>query len=131
MRGEFATAAPFIGVAIVLDMLDGRIARMTGTTSDFGVQLDSLADLISFGMAPGGAGVSGGMLPLGRLGWAIGFMLPVGGGAPPGALQHPGRAPVSAISSACRARPRPAFPAATVFYFPAGAPPRTHRRYWA
>ena len=52
MRGEFETAAPFIGVAIVLDMLDGRIARMTGTTSEFGVQLDSLADLISFGMAP-------------------------------------------------------------------------------
>ena len=52
MRGELATAAPFIGVAMVLDMLDGRIARMTGTTSEFGVQLDSLADLISFGMAP-------------------------------------------------------------------------------
>jgi CDP-diacylglycerol--serine O-phosphatidyltransferase len=52
MRGEVATAAPFIGFAVVLDMLDGRIARMTGTTSDFGVQLDSLADLISFGMAP-------------------------------------------------------------------------------
>src|SRR5512145_182104 len=49
MRGDVATAAPFIGIAIVLDMLDGRIARMTGTTSDFGVQLDSLADLISFG----------------------------------------------------------------------------------
>src|SRR5918992_162325 len=52
MKGEIATAAPFIGFAVVLDMLDGRIARMTGTTSDFGVQLDSLADLISFGMAP-------------------------------------------------------------------------------
>ena len=41
-RGEFETAAPFIGVAIVLDMLDGRIARMTGTASEFGVQFDSL-----------------------------------------------------------------------------------------
>src|SRR5499425_608286 len=52
MRGEFETAAPFIGFAIVLDMLDGRIARLTGTTSDFGLQFDSLADVISFGVAP-------------------------------------------------------------------------------
>src|SRR5688572_5475636 len=44
MRGEFATAAPFIGVAIVLDMLDGRVARLTGSTSAFGIEFDSLAD---------------------------------------------------------------------------------------
>src|SRR6188472_4008895 len=65
MRGEIATAAPFIGVAIVLDMLDGRIARMTGTSSEFGVQLDSLADLISFGMAPAVLAFQWGLLPLG------------------------------------------------------------------
>ena len=58
MRGELATAAPFIGVAVVLDMLDGRIARMTGTTSDFGVQLDSLADLDLVRHGAGGARVS-------------------------------------------------------------------------
>src|SRR3954471_6308297 len=52
MRGEFAVAAPFIGFAIVLDMLDGRVARMTGATSEFGIEFDSLADVISFGMAP-------------------------------------------------------------------------------
>src|SRR5712691_7624025 len=52
MRGEYETAAPFIGFAVVLDILDGRIARMTGTASDFGVQFDSLADVISFGIAP-------------------------------------------------------------------------------
>ena len=52
MRGELETAAPFIGIAIVLDMLDGRIARMTGTSSAFGLELDSLADVISFGLAP-------------------------------------------------------------------------------
>src|SRR6478752_3128649 len=74
MRGELATAAPFIGVAVVLDMLDGRIARMTGTTSDFGVQLDSLADLISFGMAPAVLAFQWGLIPLGRLGWAVGFL---------------------------------------------------------
>jgi CDP-diacylglycerol--serine O-phosphatidyltransferase len=74
MRGELETAAPFIGVAIVLDMLDGRIARMTGTTSEFGVQLDSLADIISFGMAPAVLAYAWGLAPLGRLGWAAGFL---------------------------------------------------------
>jgi CDP-diacylglycerol--serine O-phosphatidyltransferase len=74
MRGELSTAAPFIGFAVVLDMLDGRIARMTGTSSDFGVQLDSLADLISFGMAPAVLAFQWGLIPLGRMGWAIGFL---------------------------------------------------------
>jgi CDP-diacylglycerol---serine O-phosphatidyltransferase len=74
MRGEFATAAPFIGLAIVVDMLDGRIARMTGTTSAFGLELDSLADIISFGVAPAILAFSWGLQPLGRLGWAAGFI---------------------------------------------------------
>jgi CDP-diacylglycerol--serine O-phosphatidyltransferase len=52
MNGQFAEAAPLIGIAIVLDLLDGRIARMTGTASEFGGELDSLADVISFGIAP-------------------------------------------------------------------------------
>src|SRR5438045_1944966 len=70
MRGEYETAAPFIGFAIVLDILDGRIARMTGTTSDFGVQFDSLADIISFGVAPAILAFACGLSSLGRLGWA-------------------------------------------------------------
>jgi CDP-diacylglycerol--serine O-phosphatidyltransferase len=74
MRGEFHTAAPFIGIAIVLDMLDGRIARLTGSTSAFGVEFDSLADLISFGMAPAALAFQWGLVPLGRLGWAVGFL---------------------------------------------------------
>src|SRR3984893_16956739 len=74
MRGEYQTAAPFIGFAIVLDILDGRIARMTGTASDFGVQFDSLADVISFGVAPTILSFAWGLAPLGRLGWAAGFM---------------------------------------------------------
>jgi CDP-diacylglycerol---serine O-phosphatidyltransferase len=74
MRGEFATAAPFIGIAIVLDMLDGRIARMTGSTSQFGVEFDSMADIISFGMAPALMSFMWGLQPLGRLGWAAGFI---------------------------------------------------------
>lgn len=74
MRGEFETAAPFIGIAMVLDMLDGRIARLTGTSSAFGLQFDSLADVISFGMAPAVLAFAWGLWPLGRLGWAAGFI---------------------------------------------------------
>jgi CDP-diacylglycerol---serine O-phosphatidyltransferase len=74
MRGELETAAPFIGVAMVLDMLDGRIARMTGTASEFGLQLDSLADIVSFGMAPAVLAYAWGLAPLGRLGWGVGFL---------------------------------------------------------
>ena len=74
MRGEFVTAAPFIGLARIVDMLDGRIARMTGTTSAFGVEFDSLADIISFGVAPAIMAFSWGLQPLGRLGWAVGFL---------------------------------------------------------
>jgi CDP-diacylglycerol--serine O-phosphatidyltransferase len=74
MRGEFAIAAPFIGCAIVLDMLDGRIARMTGTTSAFGLEFDSLADVISFGVAPAILSFRWGLEPLGRIGWAAGFL---------------------------------------------------------
>src|SRR6266576_3561200 len=73
MRGEYATAAPYIGFAVVLDMLDGRIARMTGTTSAFGVEFDTLADVISFGVAPAILSFAWGLQPLGRLGWAAGF----------------------------------------------------------
>jgi len=49
---EFAAAATTIGVAVFLDGLDGQIARMTNTVSDFGRELDSLADVITFGVAP-------------------------------------------------------------------------------
>src|SRR3954462_2343541 len=74
MRGEYATAAPFIGFAVVLDMLDGRIARLTNTTSEFGVEFDSMADIISFGIAPAILSFAWGLQSLGRLGWAAGFM---------------------------------------------------------
>src|ERR1700761_3919230 len=49
---HFRVAAQAIGAAVFLDGLDGRIARMTNTTSDFGREMDSLADVISFGLAP-------------------------------------------------------------------------------
>jgi CDP-diacylglycerol--serine O-phosphatidyltransferase len=50
--GDFSKAAWFIVLAVAFDMTDGRVARLTKTTSEFGVQLDSLGDLISFGVAP-------------------------------------------------------------------------------
>jgi CDP-diacylglycerol--serine O-phosphatidyltransferase len=52
LDGDFEAAAIAVAIAAVLDRLDGWVARLTGTTSDFGVQLDSLADIISFGIAP-------------------------------------------------------------------------------
>jgi CDP-diacylglycerol--serine O-phosphatidyltransferase len=74
MRGDLATAAPFVGIAVVLDMLDGRIARLTNTTSTFGVEFDSLADVISFGLAPAVLAFAWGLEDLGRVGWAAGFV---------------------------------------------------------
>ena len=74
LRGDFESAAPYIGVSIVLDMLDGRIARLTGTSSEFGLQLDSLADAISFGVAPAIMSYAWGLEPLGRLGMFSGFL---------------------------------------------------------
>jgi len=50
--GNFANSAVAIFVAMVMDGLDGRVARMTSTESDFGKEYDSLADMVSFGLAP-------------------------------------------------------------------------------
>lgn len=74
MRDDLVSAAPFIGFAVVLDMLDGRIARMTKTTSAFGLEFDSLADIISFGVAPAVLAFAWGLSELGRIGWAAGFL---------------------------------------------------------
>ena len=52
-QGRFVVAGVAIFVAMLTDMLDGRVARMTHTESDFGIQYDSLADLVSFGLASG------------------------------------------------------------------------------
>jgi CDP-diacylglycerol---serine O-phosphatidyltransferase len=119
IRGDFVTAAPFIGFAIVLDMLDGRIARMTGTTSAFGVEFDSLADLISFGMAPAVLVFQWGLLPLGRLGWAVGFLYLTAAAL---RLARFNIQP-SADKRYFVGMPSPAaaaVPAATVFFYPAG-----------
>jgi CDP-diacylglycerol--serine O-phosphatidyltransferase len=73
-RGDYERAALFIGVAMILDMLDGFIARITHSSTAFGVQLDSLADIVSFGLAPAILAFTWGLSPLGRLGWAAGFL---------------------------------------------------------
>lgn len=73
-RLDFDTAALLIGIAMVLDTLDGFFARLTNSTSAFGVQLDSLADIVSFGLAPAILAFTWGLWPLGRLGWAVGFL---------------------------------------------------------
>ena len=73
-RSDFDTAALFIGIAMILDTLDGFFARLTGATSAFGVELDSLADVVSFGLAPAILAFTWGLWPLHRLGWAAGFL---------------------------------------------------------
>jgi len=70
-RGRFATAAAMIFVAAVIDMLDGKIARMTHTESDFGREYDSLADLTTFGTAPALLAFFWGLENLGRAGWMV------------------------------------------------------------
>ena len=70
---ELSTAALFIGFAFVLDMLDGRIARMTGTTSAFGgIRLAGRRDLLW--VAPAILSFKWGLEPLGQIGWAAGFL---------------------------------------------------------
>ncbi|HVC18535.1 MAG TPA: CDP-diacylglycerol--serine O-phosphatidyltransferase [Vicinamibacterales bacterium] len=120
LHGDFDMAAPFIGFAIVLDMLDGRIARMTGAASEFGREFDSLADVISFGIAPAVLVFSWGLAPLGRLGWAAGFIYLTA------AAMRLARFNIQSASVDKRyfvGLPSPAaaaVPAATVFAYPAG-----------
>jgi CDP-diacylglycerol---serine O-phosphatidyltransferase len=80
MHGDYDRAAQAIGIAIILDMLDGRIARMTNSASDFGLQLDSLADVISFGIAPSILAFVWGLSTVGhQLGWIAAFTFAICG----------------------------------------------------
>jgi CDP-diacylglycerol--serine O-phosphatidyltransferase len=71
---DFKSAAIAIIIAAVFDSLDGKIARVTNTSSRFGAEFDSLADLISFGIAPGLMMYLWILQPLGRLGWLAAFL---------------------------------------------------------
>jgi CDP-diacylglycerol---serine O-phosphatidyltransferase len=79
IRGQFQLAAILIIAAAVLDMLDGRIARLTNSASRFGEEYDSLADLVSFGVAPAVLAYAWGLADFHRLGWMASFLFVVCG----------------------------------------------------
>ena len=79
MDGRFYAAAWAILVALILDGLDGRIARLTKSTSGFGVQYDSLADLVSFGVAPALLVYLWALKPYKQFGWVAAFLFVVCG----------------------------------------------------
>ena len=73
LQGEYGPAALAIGIAMVADGLDGRIARMTNSQSAFGEAFDSLSDVLTFGMAPAALMFSWALSGLERLGWMTAF----------------------------------------------------------
>lgn len=74
MRGDFEGAPIAILFAMVFDGLDGRVARLTNTTSKFGEEYDSLSDMVSFGVAPALVIFSWGLQDLGKFGWSAAFI---------------------------------------------------------
>lgn len=74
MHSHFEAAAVAIYVAMFMDGLDGRIARLTNTQTDFGVQYDSLSDMASFGLAPALVIYQWSLSSLGKLGWLAAFI---------------------------------------------------------
>lgn len=74
MRGEFTTAAIAVFIAMIMDGLDGRIARMTNTQSDFGAEYDSLSDMVAFCLAPALVMFEWVLADLGKVGWMIAFV---------------------------------------------------------
>jgi CDP-diacylglycerol--serine O-phosphatidyltransferase len=74
IQGRFEAAAIAIIVSAFFDAMDGRIARLTHTTSHFGTEYDSLSDVIAFGLAPGILAFEWALGPFGRLGWLAAFM---------------------------------------------------------
>jgi CDP-diacylglycerol---serine O-phosphatidyltransferase len=74
MKGMYEIAAWTILIAIVFDGLDGRIARMTRTTSKFGAEYDSLADLVAFGVAPAILSYHWALISFGKWGWLAAFL---------------------------------------------------------
>ena len=79
LKGDFIHAAWAIMIAIIFDGLDGWIARLTHSTTKFGIELDSLSDLVAFGVAPGVMLYKWGLFLFGRIGWAAAFLFVVCG----------------------------------------------------
>lgn len=78
MNGNFEHAAVAIFVAMVFDGLDGRVARITNTQSAFGAEYDSMADMVSFGVAPAIVAYNYGLTDLGKIGWLAAFIYVAG-----------------------------------------------------
>ena len=74
MQGDFYAGAVAILVAMIFDGLDGRVARMTQTSSAFGAQYDSLSDMVSFGLAPALLTFNWALTGLGKVGWVAAFV---------------------------------------------------------
>ena len=74
INGDFTIAAISIMIAMMWDTLDGRVARLTNTQSAFGAEYDSLADLVSFGLAPALLVYEWSLYELGRFGWLAAFV---------------------------------------------------------
>lgn len=79
MNGDYRTAAIWVLVSSIFDGLDGKVARLTGTSSKFGVEYDSLADLVAFGVTPGLLMYRWALQPFGRIGWLAAFLFVVCG----------------------------------------------------
>lgn len=77
MKGHFDIAAIGIFIAMIMDTLDGRVARLTHTQTAFGAELDSLSDMVSFGIAPALIAYTWGLNALGKAGWLIAFVYTV------------------------------------------------------
>lgn len=74
MSGQFELSAVAIFIAMVMDGLDGRVARLTHTESEFGAEYDSLSDMVSFGVAPALVLYVWALKPMGKLGWIAAFI---------------------------------------------------------
>ncbi len=72
-RGQFGPACIAVFVSIVTDGLDGRVARLTGTETDFGAEYDSLSDMVAFGVAPALLVYDWSLQHLGKIGWLLAF----------------------------------------------------------
>jgi len=78
MNGHFEAASLATFIAMILDGLDGRVARMTNTQSDFGAEYDSLSDMVSFGVAPALVMYTWSLSTMGKIGWIASFIYVVG-----------------------------------------------------
>lgn len=74
MKGQFAPAAVAVFIAMIMDGLDGRVARLTNTQSEFGAEYDSLADMVAFGLAPALVMYLWALSGLGKVGWLAAFI---------------------------------------------------------